>query len=71
MGCAAEIRNSTNVLMAGTTLWRTLYFFRDNPAATPPGVAVDQPELTVYGDAHPSRRWSVLGLYYRGDFQGK
>jgi hypothetical protein len=70
MWCSAEIRNSTNILMAGTTLCRTLYFLRDNPAATPPGAAVDVPELTVYGDPHPSRRWSVLGLYYRGDFHG-
>ncbi len=71
MWCSAEIRNSTNILMAGTTLCRTLYFLRDNPAATPPGTAVDIPELTVYGDPHPSRRWSVLGLYYRGDFQNE
>lgn len=64
-----EIKDSTNVLIAGLTACRTLYLLRDAVKGQP-GAAGSSPELTVFGHPQMSREFSVLGMYVRGDFSG-
>lgn len=62
MWVSYNIKESTNLLIAGMSVVRTLYLLRD--------AVKGSPELTVFGHPQMSREFSVLGLYVRGDFSG-